>query len=78
MNGNVLIVDPPRTGLDKHTIDVINQKRIKKIIYVSCNPMTLVRDLNLFTNYNVTDISIIDMFPQTHHVESIVLLSLKK
>ena len=77
IDGDVLIVDPPRIGLDNHTIDVINEKKIKKIIYVSCNPMTLVRDLKLFTNYNINDISVIDMFPQTHHCESIVLLKLK-
>ena len=78
INGDILIVDPPRMGLDKHTIDVINKKKIKKVIYVSCNPMTLVRDLSLIDNYNIEGISIVDMFPETHHVESIVLLSLKK
>ena len=76
--GDILIVDPPRIGLDRHTISVIDAKKIKKIIYVSCNPMTLVRDINLLTNYKLSSISVIDMFPQTHHVESIVLLSLKK
>ena len=77
IDGDILILDPPRIGLDKHTIDVINETKIKKIIYVSCNPMTLVRDLNLFNNYDITNISVIDMFPQTHHVESIVLLEIK-
>lgn len=78
IEGDILIVDPPRVGLDKHTIDVINEKKIKKLIYVSCDSMTLVRDIKLFDNYELMDISVIDMFPQTHHVESIVLLSLKK
>ena len=77
INGDILIVDTPRTGLDKHTIDVINKTKINKIIYVSCNPLTLVRDINLFTNYDINGISVIDMFPQTHHVESICLLERK-
>lgn len=78
IDGDILIVDPPRTGLDKHTVDVISEKKIKKLIYVSCDVMTLVRDIKLLTNYEIKDISVVDMFPGTHHVESIVLLSLKK
>ena len=77
INGDILIVDPPRMGLDKHTIDVINEKKIKKVIYVSCNPMTLVRDLSLIDNYNIEGISIVDMFPETHHTECVCLLKLK-
>lgn len=77
LKGNILIVDPPRTGLDKHTIEVINKKKITKVIYVSCNPMTLVRDLKLLTNYELENISIVDMFPQTHHVECVCSLSIK-
>jgi len=77
INGDTLIVDPPRSGLDKHTIKVINNKKISKIIYVSCDPMTLVRDIKMLNNYELDKISIIDMFPQTHHVENVVLLKLK-
>lgn len=75
---NTLIVDPPRIGLDKHTVSVINDKKISKVIYVSCDPMTLARDIKLLDNYDVENVSVVDMFPGTHHVESIVLLSLKK
>lgn len=75
---DIVIVDPPRTGLDTHTVEVINKKKITKLIYVSCNPMTLVRDIKLLTNYALKSISIVDMFPQTHHVECVCLLSLKK
>ena len=71
---DVLIVDPPRVGLDKHTVEVINDSKIKKVIYVSCDTMTLVRDIKLLDNYELNDISVIDMFPETHHVESICLL----
>jgi len=78
INGNILIVDPPRIGLDKHTIDIINNRQIDKIIYVSCDPMTLVRDLKLFDNYNIENVSIVDMFPQTHHVECVIKLHRKK
>lgn len=71
---DTLIVDPPRVGLDKHSAIVINNSNIKRVIYVSCDPMTLVRDLKLLDNYMIEDITLVDMFPQTHHVESVVLL----
>lgn len=77
LNADTLIVDPPRIGLDNHTIDVINNTEIKKLIYVSCDPMTLVRDLKLLDNYKLEGISLVDMFPQTHHIESVVLLNRK-
>ena len=47
------------------------------MIYVSCDPMTLVRDLNNLSNYKIENISVVDMFPQTHHVECVVSLELK-
>ena len=75
---NKIIVDPPRTGLDNHTIDILNQVNVDKLIYVSCDPMTLVRDLKKLDKYEIKDITLVDMFPQTHHVESIVLLGRKE
>lgn len=77
INCDVLIVDPPRIGIDKHTIDVINNSNIKQIIYVSCDPMTLVRDIKRLDNYKFVDITLVDMFPQTHHVECVSVLSRK-
>lgn len=71
---DTLIVDPPRIGLDNHSVEVINSSNINKIIYVSCDPMTLVRDISKMNNYRLEDITLVDMFPQTHHVESVVLL----
>jgi 23S rRNA (uracil1939-C5)-methyltransferase len=71
---DILVVDPPRIGLDSHSADVINVSGIERIIYVSCDPMTLVRDLSRLNKYSVKDITLVDMFPQTHHVESVVLL----
>jgi len=78
VSGNVIIVDPPRVGLDKHTIDVLNEVKVDKLIYVSCDPMTLVRDLKMLDSYEVKDVTLVDMFPNTHHVESVILLQRKK
>lgn len=76
---DVLMVDPPRKGLHTVFIEKIIEKRIKKMIYVSCNPATLARDLALFSQsgYECDSVSPIDMFPQTSHVESVTLLKLK-
>lgn len=74
---DTIIVDPPRKGLDEKTIDLIIKLSPKKLIYVSCNPATLARDLKeiCINNYNIIKLSNVDMFPHTTHVESIVLLS---
>ena len=75
---NVVIVDPPRRGCETSTIETLLQMKPEKIIYVSCNPATLVRDLKkLSENYTVEEIQPIDMFPFTSHVECCVLLQLK-
>ena len=77
-NIDLIIVDPPRSGLDKKVISVINKIKAKNIIYVSCNPITLVRDLKLLKdNYNIEYIKPYDMFPNTYHVECVVLLERK-
>lgn len=76
---DILVVDPPRNGLDKKTRKVILDNEYNKIVYVSCDPMTLVRDLReLSLKYDIKDITLVDMFPNTYHVESVVLLELKK
>jgi len=75
---DVVIVDPPRSGLTKETIDNIFKLNSKKLIYVSCDPMTLVRDLNLLEdNYEIIELTPFDMFPNTKHVECLTLLNLK-
>ena len=74
INGNILIVDPPRIGIDEYSLDVINKSKINKIIYVSCDPMTLVRDIKKLDNYKLCNVSVVDMFPQTHHCESVTVL----
>ena len=74
-NIDAIIVDPPRSGLDKKTIDNIFRLDAKKLIYVSCDPVTLARDLNILKEeYDIRDITLIDMFPNTYHVESVVYL----
>jgi len=74
-NPDVIITDPPRAGMHKDVVDTIIQASPKKIVYVSCNPATQARDINLLDeNYKVTKVQPVDMFPHTYHVENIVLL----
>lgn len=73
---DTVIVDPPRSGLKMDVIDLLNQKRVKTIIYVSCDPITLGRDLKqLSAHYNIVEITPFDMFPNTYHVECVCLLN---
>lgn len=72
---DVIITDPPRAGMHGDVIEAIRFAAPKRIVYVSCNPATQARDLQLFdTEYKVTAVQPVDMFPQTHHVENVVLL----
>jgi len=72
---NVIITDPPRAGMHPKVIDAILYSRPEKIVYVSCNPSTQARDIQLLSEkYNVVKVQPVDMFPHTHHVENIVLL----
>ena len=72
-----VIVDPPRQGCSPKALQAIADLSPRRIIYVSCNPATLARDLKKLTSYTVRDIYAIDMFPQTQHIETAVLLSRK-
>jgi len=76
---DVLFVDPPRKGCDPKFLEAIIGMKIPKIVYVSCDPATLVRDLKILADggYAVQEITPVDMFPQTIHVESVSLLTLK-
>lgn len=75
---DVVIADPPRTGLGKGFIEALLSAEIKRIVYVSCNPATLAKDLELLREkYNVNYITPVDMFPQTPLVESICSLVLR-
>ena len=76
---DAIVLDPPRRGLDKGIIKTIAKTKIKKIVYISCNPQTLARDINRFQEkgYNLEKIKGCDMFSETMHVEMIVLMSKK-
>lgn len=73
-SAQTLIVDPPRKGCSEQVIDAISKMNIERLIYVSCNPATLARDLARLTDYSIKAIKVIDMFPQTAHVETTILL----
>ncbi|WP_291725465.1 23S rRNA (uracil(1939)-C(5))-methyltransferase RlmD [Bernardetia sp.] len=75
---DVILTDPPRAGMHPDVIQMLLRIRAKHIVYVSCNPATQARDLQLLDEkYSVKAIQPVDMFPQTHHVENVVLLELK-
>ena len=75
---DVIITDPPRDGMHKDVVEQILKIAPKKIVYVSCNSATQARDLALMDEYyKVTRVRPVDMFPQTHHVENVVLLEKK-
>jgi 23S rRNA (uracil-5-)-methyltransferase RumA len=77
---DLIIIDPPRNGLDKNIIEFLINSKARKIEYISCNPSTLARDLHLIIDsgkYKVRNIVPVDMFSHTYHIETIVLLELK-
>ena len=76
---SVVIVDPPRKGLDRNTIDNIMKLKVNKVVYISCNPATMVRDLAVMEEmYDIEEVQPVDMFPFTSHCEVITCLKLKK
>lgn len=75
---DVVITDPPRDGMHPGVVEKLNELAPKRIVYVSCNTATQARDIALLSEkYNVLKIQTVDMFPHTHHVESVALLELK-
>lgn len=75
---DIAIVDPPRSGLDKKTINYLKEINPQKIIYVSCDPITQARDINILKdNYQLTNVELFNMFPRTYHCESIAVLERK-
>ena len=78
-NIDVIIVDPPRSGLNNKTLNDILSIMPKQIGYISCDPITLARDINILKeNYNIKRVYALDMFPNTYHVETIMILERKK
>ena len=78
-NPDLIVLDPPREGINPKAIEKIIDFDPEKFLYISCNPVTLVRDLGVFSDrgYNIEEIEIVDQFPKTSHVESVVLMSRK-
>lgn len=74
-NPDVIIADPPRAGMQEEVINALLFAAPERIVYVSCNPATQARDINMLSHsYRVTKVQPVDMFPHTHHVENVVLL----
>mgnify|MGYP003296580921 CR=1 FL=1 len=76
---DVVFMDPPRAGSDENFMSSVVKLAPRKVVYVSCNPETLARDLKYFTKngYKVENAVPVDMFPHTHHVENVVALKRK-
>lgn len=79
ITADVVFVDPPRKGCDEKLLNTIIQMQAKKVVYISCNPATLARDLKILANngYEIKEVQPIDMFPQTSHVECVALICRK-
>ena len=75
---DVIITDPPRAGMHPDVVETILRAKPRRIVYVSCNPATQARDLQMLdAQYRVEAVQPVDMFPHTHHVENVVLLTLR-
>jgi len=78
-NATTLVLDPPRTGCRPESLDLLLQTRPAQILYISCHPATLARDLNILCSekvYQAVKVIPLDMFPQTQHIECIADLRL--
>ncbi|WP_064094391.1 23S rRNA (uracil(1939)-C(5))-methyltransferase RlmD [Rossellomorea aquimaris] len=78
IHADVLVVDPPRKGCDEALLNTILEMKPKKVVYVSCNPATLARDLRILEDggYKTTEVQPVDMFPQTMHCEAVAKIEL--
>jgi 23S rRNA (uracil1939-C5)-methyltransferase len=79
IDADVIVIDPPRKGCDINLLNTIIEMKTPKVVYVSCDPSTLARDLKVLkdSNYNILEVQPVDMFPHTMHVETVVLMSRK-
>lgn len=77
IHADVIVVDPPRKGCDEALLNTIIEMKPKRVVYVSCNPATLARDLRILEDggFKTKEVQPVDMFPQTSHVESVALMS---
>ena len=74
---SVVVVDPPRKGMDEKAVEAVASMRPERVVYVSCNPATLARDILRFNafGYTLSRVKAVDMFPRTCHVETVVKLT---
>jgi 23S rRNA (uracil1939-C5)-methyltransferase len=73
-----MIIDPPRVGVHKNVVRHVLEMAPEKIVYVSCNPATMARDIGLIKDkYNLLEVKPVDMFPHTYHIESVANLAKK-
>lgn len=79
IKADVLVVDPPRKGCDEKLLETIMDMKPKKVVYVSCNPATLARDMQILTagGYTAKTVQPVDMFPMTNHIEAVTVLELQ-
>jgi 23S rRNA (uracil1939-C5)-methyltransferase len=77
MRPDLVVVDPPRAGLERRLAESLVERDIERLTYVSCDPTTLARDLRILTGgrLRIVDAALFDLFPQTHHVETVVRLA---
>ncbi len=75
VNADIIILDPPRSGCKESLIKTVEEIGADRIVYISCNPSTLARDIARFTKYKFVEATPVDMFPHTAHVETVALLS---
>jgi 23S rRNA (uracil1939-C5)-methyltransferase len=74
---DVLVLDPPRAGCAEAAVEAMASLRAERIVYISCDPSTLARDVNRFCaagRYTLVEVAFVDMFPQTFHIEAVVKL----
>lgn len=75
---DVLVIDPPRVGMHQEVVADIMQRAPQRIVYVSCNPATMARDIAMLkTKYKIVEVQPVDMFPHTFHIESVALLEIR-
>ncbi|TME55767.1 MAG: class I SAM-dependent RNA methyltransferase, partial [Chloroflexi bacterium] len=74
---DVLVLDPPRAGCAEAAVEAMATLRAERIVYISCDPSTLARDVSRFCTagrYTLVEVALVDMFPQTYHIEAVVKL----
>ena len=74
---DLVITNPPRTGMDARVSEALERRRPGRVVYLSCDPATLARDLTRLPGFRLADLAAFDLFPQTAHVETVAVLELE-